>query len=502
VSLKRNVVANYLGQGWRALMGLAFVPLYIKYLGIESYGLIGLFAILQAWLELLDLGMRPALGREMARFTAGAHDADSIRDLLRTVEVIATGIATVLALGIWAGSRWIASDWLSSHNLPTDMVARAIALMGAVVGLRFIEALYVSSLVGLQRQELESVVTSTLATVRGVGALAVLAWVAPTITAYFVWQAGISIVTVMIFASLVHRVLPPASRPARFSWRPLLAIWRFAAGMTAISVLAILLTQVDKILMTKLLPLQVFAYYALAAVVANGLFMVTAPISAAFYPRFTELATLKDEATLRVLYHKGSQMVAVLTGSAAVILILFANRIVLLWTRNPALTEHVAPLVAVLAFGTMLNALMAMPYQLQLAYGWTTLAIRVNITAVCVLVPIILWAVPAYGAIGAAWAWVLLNLGYVLVTISFMHRRLLREEKWRWYRQDVALPIMAGALVGLMFRFVLPSDLGKAGTLTGLLIASAAVLITATLTAPALRHQLAHFLPRGLARTV
>ena len=50
MSLKINVVANYLGQGWQGLMSLAFVPLYIKYLGIESYGLIGIFALLQAWL--------------------------------------------------------------------------------------------------------------------------------------------------------------------------------------------------------------------------------------------------------------------------------------------------------------------------------------------------------------------------------------------------------------------------------------------------------------------
>jgi hypothetical protein len=25
--LKRNLIANYLGQGWTALMGLAFIPL-------------------------------------------------------------------------------------------------------------------------------------------------------------------------------------------------------------------------------------------------------------------------------------------------------------------------------------------------------------------------------------------------------------------------------------------------------------------------------------------
>ena len=69
--IKRNLIANFLGQGWTALMGLAFIPVYIKYLGIEAYGLIGIFAVLHAWLTLLDVGMTPTLGREMARFTGG-----------------------------------------------------------------------------------------------------------------------------------------------------------------------------------------------------------------------------------------------------------------------------------------------------------------------------------------------------------------------------------------------------------------------------------------------
>ena len=32
-AIKHNIVANYLGSGWNALMGLAFIPLYIHYLG-------------------------------------------------------------------------------------------------------------------------------------------------------------------------------------------------------------------------------------------------------------------------------------------------------------------------------------------------------------------------------------------------------------------------------------------------------------------------------------
>ena len=87
-SIKNNLIANYLGQGWVALMGLAFIPLYIRYLGMEAYGLIGLFAVIQAWMTLLDMGMTPTLNREMARYTAGAHSSQSIRDLLRSLEIL------------------------------------------------------------------------------------------------------------------------------------------------------------------------------------------------------------------------------------------------------------------------------------------------------------------------------------------------------------------------------------------------------------------------------
>src|ERR1039458_7259727 len=99
VSTKKNVIANYFGQGWRALMSFAFIPLYIKYLGNEAYGLMGIYAMLQAWLVLLDMGMKPALGREMARFSAGAHNTQSIRDLLRSIELIGCTIAGGVNLG-------------------------------------------------------------------------------------------------------------------------------------------------------------------------------------------------------------------------------------------------------------------------------------------------------------------------------------------------------------------------------------------------------------------
>jgi O-antigen/teichoic acid export membrane protein len=476
-------------------MALAFVPLYIKYLGIESYGLIGIFALLQTWLSLLDIGMKPALGREMARFTGGAHTAQSIRNLLRSIEIIGIFLAGAVGLGIWAGSGWLATHWVTAKHLPTPVVAHAFAIMGLVSALRFLEDIYVSSIVGLQRQVLQNTIATVFAVVRGLGAVAVLIWVSPSIDAFFLWQGLISLLSVSTFAVVVRRILPSAPSPARFSLDALVGIRRFAAGMLASTLLSLMLTQVDKLLLSRLLTLEAFGYYALAGVVANGLYTLAAPVTGAYYPRFTQLIASGNEQALRLAYHQGSQMVTVLTGSAAVLLMAFSERVLRLWTGNAMISQRVAPLVVVLSLGTLLNALMVIPYQMQVAYGWTALAIRVNIVAVALLVPAILWAVPSYGAIGAARIWVILNTGYLVFDIPLMHRRLLRAEKWHWYAQDVAAPIAAASVAVLLCRWLMPRDLGKLGELSVLVISSICVLAAAILAAPRVRDQLARYLP-------
>ena len=52
-----------------------------------------MFALLQAWLALLDLGLTPALSLEISRYKAGAREIGFIRDLVRSVELITLGSA-------------------------------------------------------------------------------------------------------------------------------------------------------------------------------------------------------------------------------------------------------------------------------------------------------------------------------------------------------------------------------------------------------------------------
>lgn len=489
MSLKKNILANYLGQGWTALMGLAFIPLYIKYLGIEAYGLIGLFAVLQAGLSLLDMGMTPTLGREMARFTGGSHSAQSIRDLLRSIEIIAVAVAVLIAGGVALGSNWIATDWLKADTLPIDVVAQAFAIMGLVTALRFVEGVYRSAIVGLQRQVLFNVVNSVMATLRGLGAVGILVWVSPTIEAFFLWQVVVSIAMLAILGITTYASVPKGERGGRFSLKALRGVWRFAGGMVGITFLALLLTQVDKILLSKLLTLSEFGYYTLAATAAGALYVLIGPITQAFYPKFCELHARGDTVALADSYHKGAQLVSVIAGSAAIVLILFAETFLRLWTQDAELAGRVAVLLSLLTLGNLLNGLMWIPYQTQLAHGWTSLTVKVNIVAVAIIVPAILWAVPRYGAVGAAWVWVALNAGYVLIGVQFMYRRIMSAEKWFWYRQDVLMPLTAAGLMVVLIKNLWPQQVTTISQASLLVVASITALGASGLSSNQVRRQ-------------
>lgn len=500
MSLKKNIVANYLGQGWSALMGIVFVPFYIHYLGMEAYGLIGIFAILQALLTLLDMGMTPTLNREMARYTAGAHSARSIRDLLRSLEVFCFSIALLIALLIWLASAWISNGWLQSKVMSAGQVSQAIAIMGLVIALRFVESLYRGAILGLQKQVWLNSVSSGLSTLRWAGAVGVLAWVSSSIEAFFMWQGMISAMTILILVFVTYHHLPSSGHPARFSWFQLKNIWRFAGGMMATTLFGLLLMQVDKVILSRLLSLEMFGYYTLAGTVATVLYQLTGPITQAYYPQLTELVTKSDIAGLTKIFHQSAQLISVQIVPVALLLMFFGEKILLLWTSNPTLSHNTAPLLALLALGTMLNGLMHIPYMLTLAYGWPGFAVRMNMVAVIVMVPAIFWVTPRYGAIGAAWIWVMVNAGYLLIGMHFLYQRLLTKEKWHWYLYDVFLPVVGTAGMAIILWWVYPDSLTKLMEGGMLVITGICLCITSVLVTPGARDMSMRFL-RGILKS-
>lgn len=486
-SLKLNVLANYIGSGWNSLMTLIFVPYYIKYLGMEAYGLIGFYAMMQAALMLLDAGMTPTLNREMARFTGGQHTNNSIRNLLRTLEILCVSVLIAFYIFIWLSADFAASRWFQAQSLPDHVIKQAFLLIGLVAALRMIEGLYRGAIIGLQKQVTFNIANATMATLRGAGAVLILAFVQPTIQAYFVWQGIVSALTLALFAWIVYHELPTPSQKACFKFSELKSIWRFAAGVMVTSALALALTQIDKLILSRLLSLENFGNYSLVVTITSVLTMIIGPITQAHYPRLSELVSSNRENDLKSSFHSGAQLATVFSSCAAFSLLIYGDRIVSIWTGKPELGENIFLLLQIMTMGSYFNSLWHMPYVLQLSYGWSSFAARVNLVGVLFLVPAIFYFTPTYGAMGAAIIWLSLNAGYVLIASHFMFRRILPKEKLYWFVFDLAAPALASFSIILLSNHFKPVFANKYFEISYIVAAATTALLSATVVSPELR---------------
>ena len=468
-------------------MSLAFIPLYIKFIGIESYGLIGIFATLLAMLVLLDMGLSATLNREMARLSILPGREQEMRNLVRSLEIIYWCVAIFIGIVVISLSSFIAHHWIKAGQLTSQTIEQALRIMGFSVALQWPASLYSGGLMGLQKQVLLNAVNIAMSTLRGAGAVLILWLIAPTIQAFLLWQIVISAMSTFILAIFLWRGLPSGKERAVFQRQLLSGIWRFAAGMSGISVLALMLTQLDKIILSKMLSLEMFGYYTLASMVGMSLGRLFTPVFYSIYPRFTQLVSIGDQDGLKILYHKSCQFMSVLILPVAIVVALFSYEIILLWTHNPTTAERTHLLVSILICGTALNGLMNPPYALQLAFGWTRLSVFKNIIAVILLVPLIIYMTKHYGATGAASVWVLLHTGLLFFEIPVMHHRLLRKEKWRWYLQDVCLPLAVCIFVAGIGRILIKGPMPQFTMLLYLIIVSALTLGTTAIITPVTR---------------
>ena len=484
-----NLVANFAGSGFLALLSLAFFPVYIRYLGVEAYGLVGAFTAIQSFSAVIDAGFGTTLSRELARMSASAGERTRMRELVRTMEVVYWTLAVVVAVALTLLAGVAARHWVHPQTLSANEIARALTLMGINFALVWPSTIYQGGLVGLQHQVALNAVTAAVGAARVFGSVAVLVFISATLDAFFVWQIVTSAMLTGALGVILWRALPAGSGAVRFSVERLRATRRFAAGVIGITLLGMLLQQADKVILSRMIPLASFGYYTFAAAVAMSLARVVGPVNTTFFPRFAELVS-RDDTHLAGVYHRACQVVSVSVLPIAAVLSICAPHILLLWTRNPELVAQTHLLVTVLVIGNAAYALIVLPYALQLAHGWTRLIFLANLVAVTVLISAMLIVTGRWGALGAAVVWAAVTAGCVLVQIPLMHRRLLRGELRAWCVDDVGKPLVASSLTAWAASWFIPAGHGSVAVfiaLVGVLVTtlSAAVLAVAWMRATA-----------------
>ena len=455
-------------------------PFYVSRLGLEGYGLVGLWLVMQVMMGLLDIGM----GATVVKLFAGARpDPDGHafkRDLLRTLEVFYWSVALALSVVLVIASRWIGDHWLTLHELSSASVGHAIQLMAIALGFQFPSTLYANGLAGLQEQGRMNALQILGNALRYGGGVVVLLW-RPEVAWFFAIQVLVAALLTLLTRHVLWRMLYPLTAARSVVRMELIRrTWRYSAGMALTSIAAVLMANVDRVTLSRMLPTAELGKYSIAFAATGLLQLGIQPFYRAFFPRYAELVAAGDPVRLRAVYFTSCRLMALVVIPLGIIGWVFAPQLLGAWLGRQE--ETVTVVFRWLLIGITCAGLMWLPAAFQQANGWTRLHASMIGGALVLGAPIMVWAIRTQGTVGGTVVWVLHGVSGLTLGLWLMHRRLLPGELGAWYRAVLLPPLaLTLPLVGLAW-WAMPRDLGRWSSLawvgaTGIVVACGAAIV-------------------------
>lgn len=463
MSIKNNSIANYLGQFYSIIIVILVTPFYLKYLGAEAYGLIGFFALIQAWMNLLDMGLSPTLARQVAIARGQTNGFDIFKRLLKSFELIFLVLGLTVILIIFFTSNWIALNWINVGNLKTETVVRCIDVMGVLIGLRWLTGLYRSGMIGLEEQVWLNLANIVFMSLKFIGSLLLLAFISQNIIDFFIYQLAISLLEVLVFIVRFYRRLPfteSSQNLVMFDWQVVKNILPFSLSIAYTAGIWILVTQTDKMVLSGILSLVEFGYFSLVALIAGGITSLSGPITNAILPRMTMLFAEGKKEEMLLIYRQSSQLITLISFSVAIMISFFSEILLFAWTGDKKIAVWGAEILFWFSLGNGLLAIGGFQYMLQNVYGQLRLHVIGSTISVVIQLPVIFFAASYYGAVGAGFAWFCIRLIWFLFWTPVVHNKFAPGFHWKWMFKDI-LPILVTLIVtAKIFKLLILFDFG------------------------------------------
>ena len=452
----KDLVANYSGQIWTGIINIFALPYFVNSLGLEQYALLGIFFLMQAWLPLLDLGLGQTLTREYVNHRNDTTEASYLNDLLRTSEFILLCFAIAFSLVSFVVTPFIANSILINNpTLEYHSLLRFLRLASLCLSLRSFELLYRGVLYGIGKHvpiNIYQIIRSSLSTF---GAIFFFHLTSATSLSFITWQLSLSFFASIFLCSFAYFSAKLKFFIGVFRFKQISIFRQFSFGLGLLGFIGLLLSQVDKIILIRLVDLDTFAIYSVAFSLASSLSLLFSPVSVTFFPLFCKYVSVRRRKQLVSTFHFSSQLTTVLACSFGIFLVFNSFEILYLWTGDSLVATRGSFPLQLLVSSVVLNSFVLLPYQMQLAYGWTRLTLRLNFILLLLFIPLCFVLTDQFGMIGSAGSSLFLNGLLLVLTSYFMFNKILTSERFIWLRSDLLYPFISVFVSMTIFTFIL-----------------------------------------------
>ncbi len=433
----KNAIANVLGNFAGPLVGLVMTPFYLRIIGLEGLGLIGLMAIVTTTLQVFVSGASKSYQRDVSLVHSSAPE--NLTGLTRGALMAFASLGLFLALLVWVGGHSQLESLVAKTNFAPEILARTLGFIAVLLALGIFNGALNATLLALRDQVWPTVFgVATMVTTAAVNWM-VLSRI-PRVDLFYLVHFGGALGLCVCLCLRARMILARRSEGVkslsiREAWRDRLAqSGRLSLVLIIHEGLGTLITQIDRMLVTSRLPLLALGTYNLGANPARMTSIFTNAINWVSFPEFCRLT--RDERGRRVTGEylgRVTFLMVLLFGAGMIVLVPAAGALLDLWLGHANVPSGAASCLVLLAAGNFLLAIAGPAYNLTVAFGRVSYGITKNVIALVVLPPLGYVLIERWGLAGAAMVpvcYACLCIGVCATVAYSRHAELGAASRW------------------------------------------------------------------------
>jgi len=446
-AMARNTVWNVVGQLSPVMIAAFSIPILIRRMGVDRFGVLTLAWALVGYFSLFDLGLGRALTKVASDRLASGKERE-LAGAVWTALAMMVAMGALVAVGISLGRDWIAS---SVMKVPASLypetirsiypLAFSIPLITATSGLRGV-------LEAQHRFGITNAVRIAMGAFSFLGPLVATQFSTSLFLVILVLVAGRIITAFIHFFLCLHTT--PSLRSGIFLDRTTVPeLLSTGSWMTVSNLIGPIMVYLDRFLISAFLSVAAVAYYATPFELVTKLWLVPVALTTVLFPAFAAFSVI-DQAKLKINYARGVRSCFVLLFPAVFLIFLFAPEGLHLWLGQ-RFAQQSTVVVRWFALGVLINGLANVPFALLQAADRPDLTGKLHLIEVPFYIAGSVAAIHYYGLPGAAFVWAL-RLIVEAVILFVLVRRVL-------FRNALPLRFIAVVLLAVAALFVVSMEL-------------------------------------------
>jgi O-antigen/teichoic acid export membrane protein len=441
--LVKNTIWNLISQTIPLFIALLTIPMLIKGLGTERFGILTLAWTLIGYFTLFDFGISRALTQFLAEKLVSG-DSKNVPSIVRTA------LYLMLLLGVAGGViMFLVSPWLAHHVLKVQESMQqemliSLYLLASAVPFIITTAGLCGILAAHQRFDLINFVRIPASILTFCGPILVL-FFSTNLLFVIAFLAVEQALVSLAYFRLCLGAMPTLKNGTWFRGPEIIPLLKFGTWMTISNIVGPIMVYMDRFFIGALISLTAVAYYVTPYELVTKLWIVPGSVVAVIFPAFASNFFHNRDKT-KLFYSRSIKYIFLLLFPVTLVIICIAHEGLESWL-NAEFAKNCTHILQWLAVGVFINSLAQVPLTLIQGIGRPHITTKVHLIELPCYLAALWWLLKNYGIEGAAFAWFARATVDAIILFIIAHRFL------SFPRKDVrdTLLILTGALILFVF---------------------------------------------------